>query len=69
MSLIQQAHGGQNYDARFGHRMRGQGPYVRLLDQRVKLRARQRGLLDEASTSTLNRAAFRPPGQQAELPL
>lgn len=69
MSLIQQAHGGQIYDARFGHRMRGRGPYVRLLDQRVKLRAGQRGLLDEASTSTLNCAAFRPPGQQAELPL
>ncbi len=34
MSLLQQLHGGRDYDSRFGHRMRGQGPFADLLAAR-----------------------------------
>ncbi|MBN8717738.1 PA0069 family radical SAM protein [Thermomonas sp. S9] len=34
MHLLQQMHGGRDYDARFGHRQRGSGPLADLLAQR-----------------------------------
>lgn len=34
MSLIQQMRGGKDYDSRFGKRMRGEGPFAQLLEQR-----------------------------------
>lgn len=34
MSLVQQLHGGQDYDSTFGRRMRGQGPFADLLASR-----------------------------------
>lgn len=34
MSLVQQLHGGQDYDSTFGRRMRGQGPFADLLRMR-----------------------------------
>lgn len=34
ISLLQQMHGGREYDSRFGHRMRGDGPFADLLAQR-----------------------------------
>lgn len=69
MSLIQQAHGGKDYDARFGHRMRGNGPYVALLKQRVLLRALKHGLSVESGRNSLNAQAFRRRPNQSELPL
>jgi DNA repair photolyase len=34
MSLMQQMHGGKDYDSTFGNRMRGQGPFADLIAQR-----------------------------------
>ena len=34
MSLIQQMRGGKDYDSTFGKRMRGEGPFAQLLEQR-----------------------------------
>jgi len=36
MSKLREMHGGQDYDARWGHRMRGTGPYAALMAQRFK---------------------------------
>ena len=37
MSLIRQMHGGKDYDAAFGKRMRGEGPFAQLLQRRFAL--------------------------------
>jgi DNA repair photolyase len=36
MSLLQQMHGGRDYDSNYGTRMRGQGPFADLLSQRFR---------------------------------
>jgi DNA repair photolyase len=36
MSLVQQMRGGKDYDARFGTRMTGEGPFAQLLQQRFR---------------------------------
>jgi DNA repair photolyase len=41
---IRDSHGGRLYDARFGHRMTGDGPYATLLRQRFRLARRRAGL-------------------------
>ncbi|MFZ1798216.1 MAG: PA0069 family radical SAM protein [Dokdonella sp.] len=41
MSLIRQMRGGRDYDARFGVRMRGEGPYADLIRQRFALACRK----------------------------
>ncbi len=57
MSLIKQLHGGQDYDARYGLRQRGQGPFAELLAQRFKVAARKHGL-NTGLSAELNREAF-----------
>ncbi|HEV2608418.1 MAG TPA: PA0069 family radical SAM protein, partial [Xanthomonadaceae bacterium] len=37
MSIIRQMHGGKDYDATFGKRMRGEGPFAQLLQRRFAL--------------------------------
>lgn len=44
MSVIRQARGGKDYDARWGQRMRGQGPFADLLQSRFARALRQHGL-------------------------
>jgi DNA repair photolyase len=36
MSLMQQMHGGKDYDSRFGQRMKGSGVFAQLLQQRFR---------------------------------
>ena len=43
MSLVQQLHGGRDYDSTFGHRMRGQGPFADLLHARFARAHRAHG--------------------------
>lgn len=43
MSTIQQLCGGKDYDSRFGTRMRGQGVYADLLNNRFKLARKRLG--------------------------
>jgi len=46
LSRLRDSHGGKLYDARFGQRMIGDGPYATLLRQRFRLARRRSGLDD-----------------------
>ncbi len=69
MSLINQASGGKDYDARFGVRMRGTGPYAELLRQRFEIASRKLGFCDSEERQRLNTRAFRPPSTSPQLTL
>jgi DNA repair photolyase len=58
MSLMQQMHGGKDYDSSFGTRMRGQGPFADLIRQRFR-KARQR--LGFGELPELDESQFVPP--------
>lgn len=45
LNLLQSMHGGQDYDARFGHRQQGSGPYADMLAKRFQLALRRHGLV------------------------
>jgi len=62
MSLVQQARGGRDNDPRFGHRMRGAGPWAAMLRARFEL-ARKRLGLDGSREPDLDLSRFcRPQG-------
>lgn len=44
VSLLRQSRGGDDYDRRFGHRMRGTGTFADLLEQRFSVTCRRLGL-------------------------
>ena len=50
MRLMQSLHGGKDYDATFGQRMRGVGPFADLIAQRFRLACKRLGLNREALT-------------------
>lgn len=67
MSLLQQLHGGRDYDSTFGHRMRGKGPFADLIAARF---ARARRSLGFARLPPLRTDLFvplRPQTPQGEL--
>ncbi|MEJ2513622.1 MAG: PA0069 family radical SAM protein [Gammaproteobacteria bacterium] len=68
MSLLRQARGGRDNDARFGHRMRGSGPWASLLEQRFAVARRRYGLAGRGR-GTLDTSRFRPPGPGGQLAL
>ncbi|MCJ2083082.1 PA0069 family radical SAM protein [Methylobacterium sp. J-090] len=47
MSLVRQARGGRAYDAEYGHRMVGAGPYADLIVRRMRLARRRLGYPEE----------------------
>jgi DNA repair photolyase len=51
LSLVRQCRGGRDYDTRFGHRMRGTGPFAELLEQRFDLACRKYGLRRRRETA------------------
>jgi DNA repair photolyase len=59
-SRIRELRGGRDNDARFGHRMRGQGPWAELLEKRFEAACRRNGLARRGSAS-LATHLFRPP--------
>ena len=59
-SLIRQLRGGRMNDSRFAHRMRGQGPWADLLEQRFARAIRKNGV-DATLSPRLETAGFRPP--------
>ena len=59
MQAVRAARGGQVDDPRFGHRMRGEGEYARLLARRFELACRRLGLGRECPP--LDTRRFRPP--------
>jgi DNA repair photolyase len=60
MSLIQQMRGGKDNDARFGSRMRGEGPFAELIKQRFALACRKHGI-GRGRDVRLDCAGFSPP--------
>jgi len=63
---IRELRGGRDNDARFGHRMRGQGPWAELLRRRFEAACRKNGLVSgrhEPLTTALFRPPSRTPGQ------
>jgi DNA repair photolyase len=67
MSLMQQMHGGKEYDSAFGARMRGKGVFAQLLAARF---AKAHARLGFGRLPPLNEAAFvppRPPSPQGSL--
>ncbi|MFC0336896.1 DNA repair photolyase [Kushneria avicenniae] len=67
MSLIRQSRGGRDYDSRFGHRLRGEGPFADLLAQRFRLAIRRLGLNRRREEERLDTTRFAPPHQQIDL--
>jgi DNA repair photolyase len=61
MSLINQTRDGKDYDAQFGQRMRGTGPYAELLRTRFELARRKLGFESASDRHDLNTGSFRPP--------
>ncbi len=59
MGLVREMHGGQDYAADWGRRMRGQGAYADIIAQRFKLASARLGLDQEMSA--LRCDLFRPP--------
>ena len=70
MSLIRSMRGGKDYDATWGKRMTGSGPYARMIAQRFAIATRRLGL--NKNRSSLDTTKFRPPprtGDQLALDL
>jgi DNA repair photolyase len=64
-SILQQCRGNRDYDTRFGHRMRGTGPFADLLDKRFKLACKKLGLNRREQISTVA-GKFRVPPQTGD---
>jgi len=70
MSLINQSRGGKDYDAKFGQRMTGTGPYAELLRMRFELARRKCGFETASRWHELSTDLFRPPARdQSQLSL
>ena len=65
MSLINQTRGGKDYDAKFGRRMSGTGPYAELLRTRFELARRKCGFDTRTSDDELRTDLFRSPAAAA----
>lgn len=48
MARLREMHGGQDYDASWGKRMRGEGPYAEMIGARFKLAVKRLGLKESA---------------------
>jgi DNA repair photolyase len=64
MSLLRQAHGGREYDSRFGRRQTGSGPLAAMIGQRFAGACRRLGLQTGERNDSLDCSRFEPPGQQ-----
>ena len=64
LSLLRQVRGGDLYDARFGARMRGTGPYAQLVARRFELACRRLRL--DRERPPLQSGRFRPPGRDGQ---
>jgi DNA repair photolyase len=63
LSLIRQARGGKLYDATFGERMKGEGPYAAILSRRFEVACRRHGF--DRERPKLDTSSFRVPGRPA----
>ena len=65
MNLVQELHGGKDYDPRFGTRRSGRGVFAQLLRKRFEVATRRNGLNMESAAS-LDRTAFRVPKREGD---
>lgn len=65
LSLIRQVRGGKLYNAEWGERMVGTGPYADLISQRFDLACKRIGF--NKQKSYLRRDLFNPPGQNGQI--
>lgn len=64
MSLVRQAHGGRDYDNRFGIRQSGQGAFAEMIGRRFNVACRRAGLKHgRQSQQRLTCSLFEPPGR------
>jgi DNA repair photolyase len=63
MARVRELHGGKDYDAEFGRRMRGRGVWAELISQRVRLAAQRLGMARSAPAVDFSR--FKPPAAAA----
>lgn len=63
MNRVRDLHGGKEYDARFGTRLRGTGTFAALIAQRFRLAWRRLGYSEPAP---LDCTAFRPPARDGQ---
>ncbi len=68
LSLVREMHGGRDYDARFGHRLKGAGPYAWAVGRRFELALRRLGL-QQRSLRLATHHFRRPPAPGEQLPL
>lgn len=64
LSVLRQMRGGKDYDAEWGKRMRGDGPFAWMLKRRFEIAARKHGLT--RPRFELDCSQFRPPAQKGE---
>jgi len=64
MSLVRQASGGREYDARFGVRQTGRGAYADILSKRFRNACRRHGLVRDRYQGRLDCTRFERPGQK-----
>ena len=67
MSLVQQMSGGKDYNSAFGQRMRGEGPFAQLIEQRFAKAWRRIGYGRLPALDTGQFVAPRPDSPQGEL--
>lgn len=68
MSIIRQMRGGKEYDATFGSRMRGEGPFAEFLEKRFRI-ACKRYKLNENRSSRLDLTSFKKRSASKQLSL
>ncbi|MCM5679826.1 PA0069 family radical SAM protein [Schlegelella sp. S2-27] len=64
MARVQEMHGGQDYKADFGSRMKGEGVWAQLIAQRIDKAVGRAGLTRHVAP--LDEGAFRPPQQAGQ---
>lgn len=64
MARLREMHGGRDYDPRWGHRMRGEGEYARLIAQRFRAAAKRLGL--DRAVPPLRCDLFKVPPQKGD---
>jgi DNA repair photolyase len=69
MSLLRQASGGREYDARFGIRQSGRGPYAEMLARRFAAACARFGVDHASRSQALDCNLFRPPGARRQMQL
>ena len=61
LSLVQSLHGGKDYDAQWGRRMAGSGPYAWMIGRRFEMAAARLGL--DGKRFALRTDLFTPPAR------